>query len=352
MVSLKDWSGSWKTRLVGSKRADGGRGSRSKRSKKQSWDPARTLAGVRWIAGAGLVVGLCLTWRWGEQVLRVYAVDAADRAATQRRGVHPDADGARTPVDLVAAPDWLTVETRQRTEALVADRAGDGLFDAVALREAARLLESQPWVASVAQIRRVPAGVRVEAVFREPVALLETAEGYHVLDADGVWLEGPRAWSSLARNDLPVLTRVTSPRPAALGDRWRGADVQAGLELAALVADRPWAAQVVSYDVGQRDARTGRPRLVMHTDAGSVVWGTPVGAGWTPAEVPSEQKLERLDRLAQHYLGRIDGGGRTVLLYGEELQFDHRPTIAADGPPSRGEAGDRRRPTRTYTAGR
>ena len=289
-----------------------------KRKKKghQAWDPARTLAGLKWIGAVAAVVVLCVAWRWSETALQRYA--------DERRAEAVD-------VALIDAPAWLSDHTRRSVQRLVAERAGGGVFDREALVAAAQKLSAQPEVASVDQVRRVPGGIRVSARYREPAALVEFTDGYHVIDAEGVWLAGPRGWHDLERTDLPVLTQVRSPRPAVLGGVWKGADVDAGLGFAALVRGRSWVGQIESVDVGQTDPRNGKPVLVLHTDAGRVVWGRPVSEAWSASEVSTEQKLERLDLLAEQYLGRIDAGGRTVLLAGEQLQFDERDIYAEFG---------------------
>ena len=318
-----------------------------KRRKKghQPWDPARTLAGLKWVGAVAAVVVLCLVWRWSEAALQRYADEVR-------------ADGVE--VVLADAPAWLSDRTRTSVTRLVQERAGERVFDREGLSAAAQKLQAQPWVAQVAQVRRVPGGIRVEASYREPAALVEFTDGYHVVDREGVWLEGPRGWHDLERTDLPVLTQVTSPRPSVLGGVWKGADVEAGLGFAETIRGRSWAGQIQSVDVGQKDPRNGKPVLVLHTDAGRVVWGRPVSEAWSASEVSTEQKLERLDLLAEQYLGRIDAGGRTVLLAGEQLQFEQRDIFAEHHHGvdrfGRGGAGGRLvEPTRVggdYTAGR
>ena len=106
---------------------------------------------------------------------------------------------------------------------------------------------------------------------------------------------------------------------------WRGAEVAAGIGLVRRLRDEPFAPQIAAYDVGRRDPRTGQLSLTLHTDEGAVVWGRPVDAPFSAAEVPDEEKLDRLHRLADAYRGRIDAGGRVLRIYGERMQVDDRP---------------------------
>ena len=296
--------------------------SKKRRKKKDAWDPRRTLLGIKWIAGVAVVVGVCLAWHVGEKELQAYAERA--RATDAVRADRPAADR----VTLVGAPAWTEGPVGQAVRALAAERAGDAAFDRAGLVAAVRAVSAQPYVERVEQIRRVPRGLEVVATYREPTALLEGAEGYYVLDAEGVWLEGPRSWHQLDRTDLPVLTAVNSPAPAARGERWQGEDVEAGLALVRLARSQPWVGQIESFDVGHRDPHSGKPILVMHTDLGRVVWGRSIGEGWSVSEVSTDQKLERLAWLMEEHHGRVDAGGRTVLLAGERLLFDPTPMFA------------------------
>ena len=289
---------------------------RKKSGKKADrWQPAAAWAGFRLLGLAAAAVLAVVGWRALEAGLLAHA-----RA-------HHGGPVAGANVALADAPPWVAdrPELREKIRAAVAEVVAADPFGGDGLRRAADRLAEEPWVAGVSQVRRTAAGVVVEADWRAPLALVRARDGYHVVDADGRRLEGPTDRFAAAVAQLPVVTGVSTPPPARAGRRWPGAEVAAGVALVKTLKDEPFAPQIAAYDVGQRDPRTGRLSLVLHTDAGSVVWGRPVDAEFSAAEVSVEEKVDRLHRLADAYRGRIDAGGRVVWIYGERMQYDERP---------------------------
>lgn len=315
-----------------------------KRGKKkvEPLQPRAAWAGIRLLGLAALGVGAVLGWRGLEAGLLAHA-----------REHHGGAVG-HADVVLQEAPPWVAErpELADRLRAAVAEVVPADPFDGSGLASAAERLAGEPWVAEVTQVRRTPAGIEVEAEYREPLALVRARDGYHVVDAAGRRLEGP-ADRHFVGGSLPVIDGVTTPPPAEAGRVWSGAEMAAGLGLVQRLRHEPFAPQIAAYDVGQRDPRTGRLQLVLHTDSGSVVWGRPVNAPFSAAEVSDEEKLSRLHQLAAAYRGRIDAGGRVLRIYGERVQVDQRPgasrTVGGPGSsggavPAGGGSGDGRSP--------
>ncbi|BAM02277.1 cell division protein FtsQ/DivIB [Phycisphaera mikurensis] len=289
--------------------------------KSSGWDPAATLAGLRLLGTAAALAAAVLGWRALEAGLLAHA-----------RAEHGAAVGDAD-VSLRDAPAWVAARPAlaARIRAAVAEVVPADPFDGAGLARAAARLAEDPWVAAVAQVRRTPAGIEVEADWREPVALVRARDGYHVVDAGGRRLEGPadRFGTGAGGELLPVIVGVSQPPPARAGDRWAGAEVDAGLSLVARLRGEAFAPQIEAYDVGQRDPRTGRLSLVLRTDAGSVVWGRPADAPFAASEVSTEEKVRRLHQLADAYRGRIDAGGRVIRIYGERMQYDERSEARA-----------------------
>ncbi len=286
---------------------------KKRKTKGQGWDPARTLAGLKVLGVAAAVVGAAAAWRAGEVALVGYA--------TEHRAV------AVTPgnVTLHGTPDWIEGQIAQRLREAVAEVVRSDPFDGRGLTDAAAVLTMDPWVEEVQQVRRTPRGVEVEATYREPLAMVEARDGFHIIDTQGVRLAGPAYWHALEPSGLPLIINVSAAPPSELGFPWDGAEIEAGVELVKLLRGEPFAPQITMYDVGQRDARTDKLCLVLHTDGGAVVWGRPPGDAWAVAEVSTPEKVDRLRRLAETYMGRIDAGGRTVWVHGEQVQTDDRP---------------------------
>ncbi|MEM8782422.1 MAG: hypothetical protein AAGE65_06130 [Planctomycetota bacterium] len=307
--------------LPGSSTSKKGRGKgkskgkgRGKKKNQRQWDPQRTLAGLKVLGIAAAVVGAGVAWTAGQSALVGYAQEHRSRPVTP-------AD-----VTLLDAPPWVAggkIEQRLKDDA--AQRVKADPFDAQGLMDAAAVLTLDPWVAEVNQVRRTPDGVIVEAEYREPLAMVKARDGFHIVDTQGVRLAGPAYWQALEPAGLPLITNVTVAPPGELGLPWEGAEIEAGVELVKLLKDEPFAPQILAYDVGQRDPRTGKLALVLQTDGGGVVWGRPPGDAWSVAEVSTQEKIDRLRRIAESYAGRIDMGMQTVLIYTERVQNDRRP---------------------------
>ncbi len=289
---------------------------KKKRGKKSkpAWDPRRTLAGLKVLGAIAGIVAVAALWRAGEVALVGYAKEHRALPITPAR------------VELVGAPAWIEGKLGDQMKQRVAERVQADPFDGRALTDAAMVMLMNPWVASVDQVRRTPAGVVVEATYRQPLAMVQARDGFHVIDTQGVRLSGPAYWQALEPSGLPMITNVSVAPPPELGMPWEGAEIEAGVELVKLLRDEPYAGQITAYDVGQRDPRTGKLCLVLQTDEGGVVWGRPPGDAWAVAEVSTSEKVDRLRRLAETYLGRIDAGGRVVWIHGQQVQTDDRPT--------------------------
>ena len=126
---------------------------------------------------------------------------------------------------------------------------------------------------------------------------------------------------------------ASQPAPGAIGDRWQGADLAAGLELARTIASEAWFSQVAGIDLSRFASENA---LVLVTQAGgAVVWGR-APDDRSVSEVPTETKLATLDYLFRSN-GRIDvGGGRAIDLRGDlvTLRADARTAAADDGSTS------------------
>ena len=204
--------------LQGSKKSKGRRTKKKPRSGPR-WDPAKALLAAKVLGVIAALVLVVLGWNRSEAVLGRYA------SQTRAQEVYPDS------VELVDAPQWMDELLSERLREMVAFDVGADPLDGTGLKRAAERLGDDPWVASVDQVRRAPDGlVRVTASYRRPAALVAGKRGYHLVDRQVVWLEGPVDRAATRWSGLPLITGVASPPPAAPGRRWSGSDIGGGAD--------------------------------------------------------------------------------------------------------------------------
>jgi hypothetical protein len=197
--------------------------------------------------------------------------------------------------------------------------------------DTAQALATSPWIKEVRQVRRAyvhwPGDtLEVDCVYRIPTALVKWQDRYWLVDGDGCKLPAeyslrqlPRALSDATGTlTLRVIQGVTRG-PSRLGKPWPGDDLAAGLELAKLLAGRPFAEEVPIVDVsnfaGRRDPQAAQ--IVLVTKYGTQIrWGRPPSAKDYFVEVPTSQKLQSLADIFQQ-MHRVDGGQTWI-----DIRFD------------------------------
>lgn len=282
------------------KKGSSRKSTRKSASASSSWSHESTRRGLGIVAAVSLVVAVLVGWNPAERALRGYLTS---------RDPLPVASET---VDLVDRPAWMSPAIAADLQRLVAERLTEDRLDQRGVAIAAEALGASAWIRSVDRIRRLAdGGAEVVASYREPVAVVEAPGGYAIVDREGVRLPGVYRRVTAERLNLPMITGVTSFMPEP-GTVWQGHEIVSGIKLALLVENEPFADQVVSFDVSERD-RMGRLRLVMHTERGQVRWGLPPGEE-TPYEQPAEEKLSVLRQVASES-GRIDAGGQILEVY-------------------------------------
>lgn len=311
----------------------------SRGAKSEGWDPERTLMGLKLLGIAAIGVAVVVGWTATENVLGNYAAEARATPVTPESVV------------LVDAPSWMDDALHEELRAKVAHSVNENPLDARGLSDAANALNEDndcPWVATVNQVRRAPRGVvKVTAKYRQPAALvrdkdltelaaLENGDKIvvivHVVDAQGIWLEGPIERASSPWSSLPLITGVNAKPPQdGYGKKWPGSDITAALALEGVLHEEIFADQITAYDVSHRDLR-GRLWLVLYTDGPAIVWGLPPGEERS-VEPESPIKLAALRDWAYKHRGRINVQGQadTVWVYTGTAQIDARPSTPAPG---------------------
>jgi hypothetical protein len=96
---------------------------------------------------------------------------------------------------------------------------------------------AHPWVAKVVRVlKRPPAGVDVDLVYRRPVLMVHVPDGLLPVDADCVQLL-TADFSPLEASRYPRLVDVSRSTPPPAGTRWSDARVVAAAALAAVLID-------------------------------------------------------------------------------------------------------------------
>ncbi len=283
--------------------------SKAKRSASANptWDPHRTLLGVKFAGVAGAILAVALAWHFGSQRLEAYVNLKHAQPITAE-----DIRFSEQPVEMSPADiNLLRAELARAIGPKPLNR--DGL-----VRAADILRDRQDIVRELRQIRRLPDGtIDVDLSFRSPAAIVQmrnertgqpSPDGYHVIDDMGYQMYGPRSLAELATLNLPRVVGVNSkyrPKDNRGEYRWQGPEVDAALALIKTLRKTPAYNHIDSISVNVTDERE-RIRLVINTlvlpTANSrpmscrIVWGLPPGQE-KAVEPDADRKLAALNSL-------------------------------------------------------
>lgn len=289
--------------LNGDKKKTAARSRRTKALGRSPWDPVKTLAALQMFGALGLILAVAVSWKQLEAILTAYARENQTVPAELPERVA-----------LVNPPSWMNQTLQQQLTQLAAGHVTSDPMDHTSLQRLLDAMAASPWVEHVERVQRTNTGqIQVTADYRQPTALVETSEGYGLIDRKGVRLPGIYPRHAVSRLNLPVITGVAA-KPRQEGELWPGDDLQAGLALVKMLADQPYASQIQAYDVRDRDPR-GRIRLTLKTRTGLIRWGLPPGQE-QPVEPDASIKKQWLAKVAQSYRGLVDAGGKVVDVYG------------------------------------
>jgi hypothetical protein len=204
-------------------------------------------------------------------------------------------------------------------------------FERQLLIDTARILQSNPWIKQVNQVRRAygqkPADtLEIDCEYRAPIALVHWKDFYWLVDGDGVKLpeqfvvqQLPGIVRGLDHHlNIRIIEGVSEP-PVESGQQWTGDDLAAGLELVKILYGQNYAEEIVKVDVsnfgGRIDRNEAQICLVTKYDT-QVRWGRPINAKDFFVEVPTQQKLAYLQSVWQQF-HRVDGGRPWI-----DIRFD------------------------------
>lgn len=235
------------------------------------------------------------------------------------------------------ARTWLGADIQSGLLRLGAERLAEhpDPLSGAGLEALGLALADTGWFASAPTVRREPGGVvRVSGTWRVPAAVVRHGGVDHLVARGGELL--PPAYLP-GQGGRRVILGASSPPPSrdgrpACGRVWGAGpghtgltDVQAGVALLNLIADKPWADQVAGVDVA---AYARQRRLELVTARGTrVVWGGAPGEQ-VFGEASVETRLWRLAEINRRF-GRIDAGRGSVDVSGAIATIDDLPS----GPP-------------------
>ncbi|HYE16825.1 MAG TPA: hypothetical protein VEA69_00150, partial [Tepidisphaeraceae bacterium] len=232
-------------------------------------------------------------------------------------------------------PAWMSDGVAAKIVAVAQPDVAHSAFDHGLLVNIASLLrnhrDTAPWIRQVNAVRRAydkaPGDmIEVDCDFRAPAALVRFGDYYWLVDGDGTLLPEQYApaevrrvmYDDAARLNLRVIEGVAAAPPEA-GQRWRGEDLLAGIEMVKLLHGRASADEVERVNVanfmGRVDRREAQVVLVTRYNT-QVRWGRPVGAKDFFVEVTPAQKLKYMEELVAKF-GRVDAKLPAV-----DLRFD------------------------------
>jgi len=262
------------------------------------------------------------------------------RRYVMRDVVFPD----RPPkVVLKNRPAWMSDALAIQLLNSVRPAGTHSAFDRQLLKDTASILEHNPWIKHVNQVRRAYAQkpgdtIEIDCEFRAPIALVHWKDYYWLVDGEGVKLPEQFVADQLARVvmgpdrrlNIRIIEGIIQP-PVESGQVWRGDDLAAALDLVKILYGRPYADEIVSVDVsnfgGRIDSKEAQISLITRYET-AVRWGRPVNARDFFVEVSTEQKLKYLEEIYTQF-HRVDGGMQWI-----DIRFD-RITYPSSGGTAR-----------------
>ena len=258
---------------------------------------------------------------------------------------------------LASRPEWMPESlARQLVAELTPPDSGPS--DADLPEKVYRAAEANPWVRKVTRVRRHASDdpnvaiVELLAEFRKPIACIQTPHGPEFLSADGTLLptgqvprwvarfrhaDGSQRQVCFAnRQAVPPGVRArpihyikicgVKADPPEYGQKWPGEDLDAGVRMAALVAEQPYANQIAVADVRNyagRMMKQGEPHLRYYAQVGrgettDIRFGR-FSAPGGDHNVQTERKLSYIDSYVARHKGRLAGLHSYIDLRFDEL---------------------------------
>lgn len=224
-------------------------------------------------------------------------------------------------LELAGVPVWVNDPLKEKVHA-AAQAAGVHLRldEDTALSVQRNLARQVVWLDNV-RVRTTHDGLRVEARWRRPVAVIKSGPVKFYVDGAQVVLD----YVPIA--DLPIV-EIKGLAPAAeappLGGVWQRDDLGAAIAILnrldqmdrALTPDKPLLYEIDRIDVSNYDGRKNdrRAHIVLYAkDDTEITWGAELGKWQRHLESTDEQKLAKLYGYYKEY-GTLTGGAKYINL--------------------------------------
>jgi hypothetical protein len=239
-------------------------------------------------------------------------------------------------------PAWMSDLLAKKIVAVARPDVAYSAFDHNLLVNTTQLLrshpDSAPWIRQVKSVRRGydkgPGDVlEIDCEFRAPIAAVKAGDYYWYIDGECVML--PEQFNAAEvrrvlydpshRPSIRIIEGVAAAPPEA-GQKWKGEDLAAGVELVKLLYGKPYTDEVERVNVANFAGRVdpNEAQLVLITRYQTQVrWGRPVNAAASNghyvvdvSEVSPDQKLQYMEQIVRQF-GRIDANHSAV-----DVRFD------------------------------
>jgi cell division septal protein FtsQ len=211
----------------------------------------------------------------------------------------PEYQVAIEDVEITPQPQWIHADIKadvirdaglKKKISILDDSVPQRISDAFALN---------PWVESVAGVHTsYPARIKVDLVYRRPVAMVAVPGGLLPIDSQGILL--PTAGFSAAEaQSYPRIAGINSIPQGLVGTPWGDASVERAAKLAILLQDDWQSLRLRQIEVSAADMTTpGVTSWQIVTRGGTAfIWGAAPGEE-TDQEAKAPDKLAKLRQLA------------------------------------------------------
>ncbi|MCH2182541.1 MAG: hypothetical protein MK108_11095 [Mariniblastus sp.] len=224
----------------------------------------------------------------------------------------PGYEISRQQIQVNAPPEWVDADLEGTILGRLPEPAS--LLDRQLVPTTVTTCESLPWVEKISRIEKVPAGLDVELVYRQPVGLVEisTSSGQQAIDRHGVLMD-PRMMDYVNPENL---IRISVARPGLEQQKiwtvWQDHRVVDAASIGSLQGaawDQLGCYRIVSWDPPGSPSNQNPFEIWPRTARGiKIVWGSAPGKEKT-GEASAEQKLE----VIRQYLAKLDPSKETEL---------------------------------------
>jgi hypothetical protein len=243
-------------------------------------------------------------------------------------------------VELDEPPAWVDREGwRPRILASIHLPEDQPWLDEMLVRSVADQVNRSGWVSLVERVSKSTDGtISITCVYRRPIAMLRTGEGFVPVDRDGIRLPtGAKARLYTVVDDDSGWLKIDGVRtpPPDIGEPFTGEDAVAGIQIAALIFDQDFSTRISRIDVqnfrGRINKREDQIRLLTR-DGGRIHWGSAIGE-----EIEEPTARDKIRNIALYFQKGSPQAQVDISIYRHGwIETPERTIRTADGSTTRG----------------